>query len=458
MLVVTNGASEIHFSASRIEGSCEPGQLPSGQVGGANAFIHIKSGKVFLDIEEIEDTGRFTFGLDEFSDTVLTNAPAISGIYWEVGETHARVGKLSIFNGYGLWGVSRRTIPRASFTMKESLSRLYQIALLRSMSLVLRLFRVRITKAGGRLNEVKSPGAFGLSLIGLHKFYWELAGKISGATAIASSSIVWLNAQKITGLPTAATISGGEHHLTVQQWEQGSGSLGVFISISAGNNHFNGGWAKVTNASGPLMRVSGGTNLIQGMVLQTTGAGNPAYPIDVTTSNLTLQDVTLISGSTNSIFATNAQTVTAYGVINLVSNINANVTLSGLHSQNAIVYGDGSGLTNLATGAGDVTTAQLNNASNVLYRWTGTVGTNDTNFSYALGLNGSNYTASQFGTLGTNSTNFARASIGLGATNLANQKIASNAGLGTNYQNEGIFACSKAARKNIGSIHLEAIC
>jgi hypothetical protein len=363
MVVQTNALSEMHFTANRVEGSCEVGQLPP-QLGGANAFLHFEGGKYFVDVPEIEDTGRFTWGLDEFSSPAVTNGPAITGIYWEQGEGHLNVRKLSVFQGYGVWGHEPTNTSSSDFHYNGDLITVVSnggagLYIDSSASVASPNYR-----SWWRVNELKAPNSLGLSLIGLNKVYWELAGKISAATAIASSSVLWLNAQKVTGLPQAATISGGEHHLNVQQWEQGSGSLGVFISIAAGNNHFNGGWAKVTNASGPLVRVSGGTNLIQGMLLQTTGAGSSAHPIDVATNNLTLQDVALISGSTNSIFATNAQTVTVRGSMTVISNINSLVTIAGLRSQDGKLYGDGSGLTN--TPVAVTTTNTLLNTNSLL--------------------------------------------------------------------------------------------
>src|SRR4051812_8823323 len=100
------------------------------------------------------------------------------------------------------------------------------------------------------------------------------------------------------------------------------------------------------------------------MLLQTTGAGNTAYPIDVATNNLTLQDVSLISGSTNSIFATNAQTVTVRGSMTVISNVNSLVTIAGLRSQDGKLYGDGSGLTN--TPVAVTTTNMLLNTNSLL--------------------------------------------------------------------------------------------
>jgi hypothetical protein len=316
-IVVTNALSELHVSGWRLEGSCETGQLPL-QLGGRNAFVHLLSGKNFVDIDELEDTGRYTWGLDEFLATVITNGPAISGIYWEAGEHHVNVKRLSVFAGYGAWGHEPTNNSSGDFHYTGNLIQVVSngtagVYVDSSQSVASPNFR-----SWWRVNELRYPAALGLSLIGLNKVYWEFGGKISGNPAVASSSFLWLNAGKVTGLPQAAALSGGEAHVTVQQWEQGSGTAAPFIAVTGGNNHFIGGYGKVTNSTQALLKVSGGTNLVQGMTLETTGAGNAAPPIfAATNSNLTLEDVVLISGGTNAIAATNIQGVALRGTLTI---------------------------------------------------------------------------------------------------------------------------------------------
>lgn len=344
MLVVTNPLTEIHFIADRVEGSSEVSALPAQQTAVDNAFIHNKGGKVFLHIGEIEDIGRYTWGLDDLEDTVLTNAPAISGIYWEQGTTYAHVDSLRVFNGYALWGHEPTNQSISEFHYEGGLVEM------RSNGVAAIYMDSSITvaspnfKSWWSINEAKSPG-FCISLIGLNKFYFERAGKVTGNPALLSSSIVWGNIQKLSGNPQALSIQGGEHHLTIQHFENSSAlAPDPFMDFNGGDNHIIGGRAKIS--SGNMALVRGGTNLLQGLILDTTGAGNAGYPINVVTNNLTLQDVTLISGSTNSIFATNAQTVTVNGLLTTVSNINANVTV-GPRTQNGIIYADGTGITNV---------------------------------------------------------------------------------------------------------------
>jgi hypothetical protein len=196
-------------------------------------------------------------------------------------------------------------------------------------------------------------------------------------------------------------------------------NAGVFTIQNAGTAE---NWISYTEASGDLglrgVSITGTSNVF--------GAG--------TITTATLRAKSGIFGNLNPTNATSGR-LAGIGADGIVTNLTPTTAEANFLS----------GVT------AAIQTQFVNDTNNVNARGTestnfarGTIGLAATNAIQAAGTESTNFARGTIGlaatnaiqAAGTESTNFARASIGLGATNLANQKIASNSGLGTNLQVE----------------------
>lgn len=372
--VVTNRLSEITFRARRI---IFRDTLGGNAVSGCIAVKNCKSVYAYLD--ELVD---LDFGhLDSYC----------SGIYWEGGETHVTVNRIKMDDGYLIWAKENAT--GTTNGLWVTANQMVQVDAVGGTGAIqvdalTDPFRVwidakEITTAVGAAYRQSGGGRV-----------YVRAEKINSGDQFPVQLLggnLWLDSQKLTGKGWL-NVSGGFLWGNVNHFEDLGGGTTPGLTFSGGTNYLRGGMAIITNL--PVVRWIGGSVTLEGITANTMGGTLTNAPVWAFSTNgdLTLKNCSLLGGNTNSIFATNAQSITVKGILSIASNINANVTITGLKEQggtftaagftslgsvNRITFTGTNGL-NTQIGADNATSDNLTNWVGLYYFASG--GTNQADF------------------------------------------------------------------------------
>jgi hypothetical protein len=169
--------------------------------------------------------------------------------------------------------------------------------------------------------KIRSPGGI--------VFQTVLAGTVS-------NSVNWLTAQKIsTGGSGWIDCAAGVNFIKVDTYEDTAGAIGNGIINRTGSDLTIADGTTMTNASGRALWHVGGTTRLKDFNAYSTNREN----VFVSAPGLQIQNCVLVSGGTNCVNATNAQTVLFYGVTmsNKTNNNTVTVGAGGTFTQNASV-------------------------------------------------------------------------------------------------------------------------
>lgn len=270
-----------------------------------------------------------------------------SGIYWEAGETHITANRIKMDDGYTIW--AKEVASGTTNGLWVTANQIWQAGAVGGTASIeidalTDPFRVWIDakeitcesgaafrQAGGGRVYVRAE-----KMNSLNQFPVQLAG-----------GNLWLDAQKLTGKGWIQ-VSGGFLWGQVGHFEDLGGTSSGIV-LTGGTNYFRGGNAIMTN--GPCVKWGGGVTRLEGMVLTTvtntaatgraTNASVMLYGTNSATANLTLNNCTLNSGGTNSIFTTNTTvSCTIEGGYYATNATHPNVVLT-----NASVFGGGYAIT-----------------------------------------------------------------------------------------------------------------
>lgn len=272
----------------------------------------------------ITDTFEAWPGLDpEFpEDTVLSGA---MGVYWQKGEMHLNVDRITMDASYAIWADEPAGSPTANLYITGQFFESLQGICFYVSSSASTNYRVWLTA------QELSGVQLGVSVIGPAKVY-VMAEKIAAATAVDSSSTLWLTCQKLT-----CTSVGGKWvnqtartaHISVQEFEDTGGVSGGITCSGAGTIIVHGGLVKsAANGSGCVNHAAG-TMRLNGCIIDGSANNIAANrPVVSAASGLTLKNCTIICGSSadSSIYAASAQTVKLFGSNESNKAKHANVT------------------------------------------------------------------------------------------------------------------------------------
>ncbi len=216
------------------------------------------------------------------------------------------------------------------------------------------------------------------------------------------------------------------------------------LSGTAATNYANQVGADNTNFTTSQIGTLGAASTNFANVIGLNGSNNTASAIGAAGSQAT--NFASLIGANNTNFTT-AQ----IGSLGTASTNFANVIgLNGSNNVSSQIAGAGLASTNFANLIGanntNFTASQIGvlgtASTNYTQAQVGTAGSQATNFANSIGANNTNYTQSQIATAGSQATNFANGigsqstnyanSVGLGATNLANTKVAQGNGTAIN--------------------------
>ncbi len=327
LLVVTNSRSEVHF-----QGAAAMVSAPT-TLGAQGYFsaMHALNGRVYWDVPEV---------IDPFVDDG-THASYAMGLYWWEGEQHVKFNRILMQGYYCLWGHDPNPgTAKGNFWCDGNLavSTNGVVAYMESSTVSSPEF-----KAWLNIKEARAPGANGIaySIVGLNRVYINGQKASGGVTtsAIDSAGVTWINIEKVSGTNTFMSLRGGQNSIVVDEWDDLSPngvSGAVKIAITGGNNKIKGGYYKANNTNAvQFLDVRGGTNYVQGVVADMTRGGTTnAYGVFMASTNengLTLKDCsfTTSTSTTNSIGATNLQTISVDGTYTSNTNANPSASLLG---------------------------------------------------------------------------------------------------------------------------------
>lgn len=322
LLVVTNTRSEVWFQGAKAMVSA-PTTLGAQ---GYFAALHTLNGIVHWDVPQV---------IDPFVDDG-THASYGMGFYWWEGQQHVRVDRVLMQNYYCFWGHDPNPgTAKGNFWCDGNLVvSTNGVAIYTESSAAVGSPEY---KSWFNIKEVKG-GLIGYSVVGLNRVYVS-GQKVSGAIPIDSGGFSWMNIEKVSGTNGLMNLRGGENFISVQQWDDLSpnGVSGAAkVVLYAGINKVMGGHYRANNTNALwFCEVRGGTNYADGLVLDLTNAGGTNgwgfYAASTNENGLTLKDCSIktSNATSNSVFATNLQTVILEGTLTANTNWNPNVSILG---------------------------------------------------------------------------------------------------------------------------------
>jgi hypothetical protein len=332
---ITNPATSLRLQVDQIQHSIV------GNLNNSAAIWIVNTSFAEIDVGEIIDplalSPQAVIGKDEFDEDVSLNSEA-AGVYWEHGETTARIGRIYGF-GYGFYGDQNNvagTLSVENYWHSGDLIHSTGNPAIYTVG----------TNTGFRMwfevLELRSDGGQVISLFGTQRFYLLKNSKISttksGAFAISLASTgspeAWINSQKVTstngGFVWLDSQTTGRLDITCQEYfDTGTAGTAIGYLTESGTNYIHGGRAKITAGKG--ISHTGGKTFAENLYLDTATTTNAAYnPVSVAAAGLILKDCVLIApAGTDSITAASAQTVTVIGNVYANTAKHANVTIVG---------------------------------------------------------------------------------------------------------------------------------
>jgi hypothetical protein len=330
-LVLTNPASNLIFNFRQADGDAFPETaqaLVNGFSGSPSLFYISRCRRCELYGNEMQSSRRYA---------VVGNANALTGLYWELGETHATIEHVSPFLGYGFWPNEPAGGPYSdNLYVKGGLVEGYIYQTTAEANGNYRtwwnLQELRVT------NSLATPGSAiaiqgGKAYVTAEKISSLDASGTCVSVGSSQGGEVWVTAQKLTSPNNGRWVNNAGAaitHITAQQYESTTtNNIGFRTTSTSTLLEIDGGEATL---NGIGISHEGGACVVKNLRLATTNGNYTAnWPIQVLASGLVVQGCRLIAPAlcTNSIYASSAQTV---GVLWTAGNTTNNpvVTLSPL--------------------------------------------------------------------------------------------------------------------------------
>ena len=328
-IVTTNPASRISFSLDRIEAILVEQN--------AMAAVYIANcGRVYLKCNEILDPWpRDTLYYDNFPDQT---AASTTGIYWKIGDLHTDVKRIYA-TGYCLYGNETSAAGavtdwyhkgdemdnrKGASSAAESANAVYTVGISSLWRVWCDIGQIRTDKSCW-----EHFGGGKIYLYGVSK----LGGLIGVSVSQSGAGEIWVEAQKISATNQWITVASpwsGTNYVSVQHYEDLGGASSAYgFSLSGGVTVLQGGHAKTLDR--PALLITNGTVKVEGMTIKTGGTTNNWPIFQTRDGKVILKDTVLVvpsTGTTNSVYATNAQNVKVYGSLMSNTNQNPNVTFT----------------------------------------------------------------------------------------------------------------------------------
>lgn len=312
MVAISNSATRLTFKAHYV--TCANNDGVSGQM---SAFMVRNCGRVDLDIDVYYD-----HKIDDGAIESNCNC-----IFWYNGDMHANIRRCTTEFGYVAWS-------------QGATDNLYYDGELARATLGPTFYNSGTNKMWMRVTEIRSDASIAVSGLGGNgsKMY-VTAQKIIGNPAVLADSRteIWVQSEKMSCIDGGGSwvqcFAGSRAYINCDHFEQEGAMTGPgFDLYGTGTNYIRAGVICATNI--PLVRWSGSKTILDGAVLDMKAGTITNAPIwamntNGANSSLTLKNCLLISGgATNSIYATNAQTINAIGTVQ-ITNANQNVSFNG---------------------------------------------------------------------------------------------------------------------------------
>lgn len=312
MVAISNSATRLTFKAHYV--TCANNDGVSGQM---NGFMVRNCSRVDIDVDAYYDHKIDDGAIESNCNCVL----------WYAGEMHVNIRRCTTEFGYVAWAAGTS-------------DNLYYDGQFARATLGPTFYNNGTHKMWIKVDQIISDVSIAVSGLGAagSKMYVN-AQKIIGNPCIdiESSTEAWIQSEKITA------VNGGSSwvrlaakslaYVNCDHFEQEGAMTGPGFDISGtGTNYIRGGVACLTNL--PAVQWLGSKTILDGIVFDvksgsSTNADVWAFNTNGANSSLTLKSCILLSGgATNSIYATNAQTINAIGTVQ-ITNANQNVSFNG---------------------------------------------------------------------------------------------------------------------------------
>lgn len=279
------------------------------------------------------DTG-FTFSGDPGDETFATDNG--SGVYWELGSLIIKCDTIEKTSLYSVWGnqPDNNAIAADLYVKAEMIEGHYYM----DSGLTSGSYNWKTWLDVKELRDAPTLFDFGKHYLSVQKLDCS-----SQTVVVLGACRFWLTAQKISNdnasggwVKLSSSATGTPIvYLNCQQFEDVSASFAnAGIEMNAGELHVNGGFLKTAAGNTkPAFLHAGGSSRITACTIDTTAQNNAgSIPIKVAASGCVIDKCVLIAPAlADSVNATSAQTVTAYGVkTNKAKNANVTVNVDAL--------------------------------------------------------------------------------------------------------------------------------
>jgi hypothetical protein len=331
-VVLTNPASDFSIKADKVLLSCYYAGAGANQ-----AAVHIRNcTNAIIEVNEIysplKGTSLLVFEAEDPLDDVSQQENSI-GVYWELGKTYLKVGSIHDTSGYGIWGnyplaANSTDTNEIWITIDDLNSYCY------------------FDGSGNAPNwkswwDVKSMTG-GATFYQTGRHYMRVEKCLGGIGLYADSGNVfstnvalWFTCQKMSSGagPATSFFTTTTNTLLYAQVDYYD-SAGAFPLLAQGGGevHIKGGYYRAAGTFFSAIQYTAGTSCrLQDMTIDTsalTGTPAQAYPVTVASPGLVLDKCVLVApGTSKSVFASTAQTITAYNTKASVAK-DANVTVN----------------------------------------------------------------------------------------------------------------------------------